>query len=325
MKQTFKLALALLCAIAPLISCNKIDNIPAYSPENNRYNINVTLGGSAVNIETKSTGEAATVSANEAKVNTLQVLVFRGDFIDAYGTVSNASTLSLSCTAGERTVYAVVNAPDLSGVSSKAAFESTVVDLSANTPSSFVMVGSKAVTLPGTKSVEVSVSRLVSRVVIKKITRNFTSPSLAALGFKVDKIYLVNAAGSFNYAQTAAPSKWYNLDENKSELPALLSDAPSVSISNNSSYSTLHYFYAMPNPATSKTTKLVVEATLGTQKYYYPIALPAMQPNKSYEIAGITVKRGGSDDPDTPVTADDISFTVTVNNWTTSEIAEQII
>ena len=325
MKQTFKMALVYMCAAVSLISCNKFDQDASNHLDNSQCNITVTLGGAAVDIETKSTGEAATVSANEAKVNTLQVLVFRGDFIDAYGTVNNASSLSLSCTAGSRTIYAVVNAPDLSGVSSKSAFESMVVDLSANTPSAFVMVGSKTVTLPGTKSVEISVSRLVSRVVLKKITRNFTSPSLAALGFKVDKIYLVNAAGSYNYGQSAAPAKWYNLDENKSELPTLLSDSPAASIANNSSYSTLHYFYAMPNPASSKVTKLVVEATLGTQKYYYPIALPAMQPNKSYEITGITINRGGSDDPNTPVSSDNISFNVVVSNWTTSEIGEQII
>ena len=325
MKQTFKFALAFLCAAASVISCNKFDNSPAYGVEDSRCNINVTLGGAAVNIETKTTGEAAAISANEAKVNSLQVLVFRGDLIDAYATVSNASSLSLSCTAGSRTVYAAVNAPDLSGVSSKSAFEAMVVDLSANTPSSFVMVGSETVTLPGTKSVVVNVSRLVSRVVIKEIKRQFTSPSLAALGFKVDKIYLVNAAGSYNYGQSAAPSKWYNEKTNKSELPDLLYDAPAATIANGSSYSTLHYFYAMPNPASSKVTKLVVEATLGTQKYYYPIALPAMQPNKSYEITGITIKRGGSEDPDTPVTSDDISFGVTVSGWTTSEIAEQII
>ena len=326
MKQFSTMALIAVCAAVSLISCNKFQTDPfVNSQQDNTCNINVTLGGAAVDIETKATGEAAAVSANEAKVNTMQVLVFRGDLIDAYGTVSNASSLSLSCTAGSRKIYAVVNAPDLSSVSSLSAFESMVVDLSANTASSFVMVGSKTVTLPGTKTVEIEVSRLVSRVVIKKITRNFTSPSLAALGFKVDKIYLVNAAGSYNYGQTAAPSKWYNLGENKSELPALLYDAPAAPIANNSSYSTLHYFYAMPNPATSNVTKLVIEATLGTQKYYYPVALPAMLPNKSYEITGVTIKRGGSEDPDTPITSDSITFSVTVKGWETTGIDEQII
>lgn len=326
MKHFFRIAPALACAALTLIACNKFQADPFEEEQQGQLcNINVTLGGAAVDIQTKATGEAASIATAEAKVNSLQVLVFRGDILDAYATVNNASTLSLSCTAGSRKIYAVVNAPDLSSVSSLSAFEAAAVDLSANTTSSFVMVGSKTVTLPGTKSVEIDVSRLVSRVVLKKISRNFTSPSLAALGFKVDKIYLVNAAGSFNYGQTAAPTKWYNLGENKSELPALLYDAPSATVANNSSYNTLHYFYAMPNPASSKVTKLVVEATLGTQKYYYPIALPAMEPNKSYEIAGVTIKRGGSENPDTPITSDDISFSVTVKNWVTSEISEQLI
>ncbi len=312
-------------ALAALFSsCNKFEETAPESAPEQRYNIDVTLGGAAIEVETKATGEAATVAANEASVTSLQVLVFRGDFLDAYGT-SNSTSVSVSCTAGTRTIYAVVNGPDLSAVTSLAALESTVVDLSANSTNSFVMVGKTSTTLPGTKSVTVPVSRMVSRIVLKKITRNFLAPSLQGLSFRVDSIYVVNAAGNINYKLDAAPGKWYNQSKDKGELPALLRDTPGATIANNASYSTPHYFYVMPNPATSKTTRLVIVATVGTHKYYYPVNLPAMQNNKSYEIAGVTIKRGGSDNPDNPVSSDDISFSVTVSGWTTSDIAEQII
>lgn len=325
MKPTISATIASVLAMAALLSsCNKFEAPAAQAPDEQRYNINVTLGGAAVEVETKTTGEAATVSANEALVNTLQVLVFRGDFLDAYGT-ANASSVSVSCTSGSRTVYAVVNGPDLSAVTSLSALENTVVDLSANSTNSFVMVGKSLATLPGTSSVTVPVSRLVSRIVLKKITRNFIAPALQGLTFRVDSIYVVNAAGNVNYRMDAAPSKWYNQSKDKGELPALLRDTPGANIANNASYSTPHYFYVMPNPGTAKTTRLVIAATLGTQKYYYPVNLPALQNNKSYEIAGVTIKRGGSDNPDTPVSFADISFSVTVSGWTTSDIAEQLI
>ena len=325
MKHTISKTIASVLALAALFSsCNKFEGPQMQSGPEQRYNINVTLGGAAVEIETKLTGDASTVSTNESKINSLQVLVFRGDFLDAYGT-ANSNSVSVSCTAGSRTIYAVVNGPNLSGVTSLSALESTMVDLSANSANSFVMSGKTVTTLPGTKSVTVPVSRMVSRIVLKKITRNFTAASLQGLTFKVDSIYVVNAAGSFNYAMNAAPGKWYNQDKDRGDLPALLRDTPGATIANNASYSTPHYFYVMPNPGSSKTTKLVIVATLGTQKYYYPVSLPALQYNKSYEIAGVTVKRGGSDNPDTPVTSDDISFSVTVAGWTTSDIEEQIM
>lgn len=324
MKQTINALIVSLAAVFALFSCNKFE-APA-SPDNDgeRFELGVSLGGAAVDVQTKVTGEAATISANDAKVNSLQVLVFRGDFLDAYGT-ANASSLTLSCTAGTRAIWTVVNGPDLSGITSLNALKSTMVDLSANTASSFVMVGSTSATLPGTKTVTVPVSRMVSRIVLKKITRNFTSASLQSLTFRVDSIYVVNAAGNFNYNLSASPTKWYNEGKDKGEVPGLLRDAPAATIANNSSYSTPHYFYVMPNAATSKTTRLVIAATLGSQKYYYPVDLPALQNNKSYEITGVTIKRGGSDNPDTPVTSDDISFGVSVTGWTTSSIAEQII
>lgn len=319
-----KTIVSVLASAALFSSCNKYEAPMAGNAPEQRYNINVTLGGAAVDIQTKTTGEVATVSSNEARVNTLQVLVFRGDFLDAYGMV-NASSVSVSCTAGSRTIYAVVNGPDLSGVTSKSALESTVIDLSSNSTNSFVMVGSTTTTLPGTKSVSVPVSRLVSRIVIKKITRNFLAPALQSLPFTVDSIYVVNAAGNYNLGLSASPGKYYNVAKFKGDVPGLLMDAPGAAIANSASYSTPHYFYVMPNSGSAKTTRLVIAATLGTQKYYYPVNLPAMQNNKSYEIAGLTVKRGGSEDPDTPVSFDDISFSVSVTGWTTNDISEQII
>ncbi|MBR0109768.1 MAG: hypothetical protein IJM05_04120, partial [Bacteroidales bacterium] len=69
MKTTIKHALLwVLAASALFYSCNKFESTEAQGPDEPRYNINVTLGGAAIEVETKTTGEASTVSANEAKV-----------------------------------------------------------------------------------------------------------------------------------------------------------------------------------------------------------------------------------------------------------------
>lgn len=325
MKNFFNIMGIALSTALMLSSCNKsIDPTIQAVPDEARFSLEVSLGGSAGQVETKVSGETSTVSAGESKVNSLQVLVFRGDFLDAY-TKSTAASVSVSCTEGSRSVYAVVNAPDLSGISSLTALKAKVIDLADNSGTSFVMVGSKSVTIPATGTVSIDVERIVSRVVVKSISRDFESPSLAALSFKVDKIYLVNAAGNAKLDFSGAPAKWYNEGSDKSQVAALLSDAPAAAIANKTSYSTAHYFYAMPNPASAKKTLLVVEATLGDQKYYYPVELPALEHNCSYEISKLTIKRPGSDSPTDTVTSASASFTVTVTPWETTVIEEEII
>lgn len=308
-----------LLGIVSLASCNKTISEVEY-PEGELCSLVVNASSE---ISVKTTGSKETITANEKLIKTLQVFVFRGDFLDAYQKATTSS-VSLTCTAGERRVYAVVNAPDLSSISSKSALEAYLVDLSANTASSLVMIGVANATLPGEETVNIAVNRMVARVVVNKISREFESASLGALKFVVKGIYLSDVAGNGSISGAAAPSKWYNTSNKKDDCPALLSDKPNAEIADKGAYSTTHYFYSMPNKVAQK-TKLVVEAQLGDKTFYYPIELPALESNKSYEIANILVKRPGADTPDAPVTSDAITFSVSVNDWITVPIVEQII
>ena len=309
---------AFAAALAALVACNKNEATPM-QPQNPESLVPCELTVGICGAMTKATAVSAD---NEAKVNNLQVFVFRGDDLDAYASVDNAQELTLSCTAGERAVYALVNAPDYSTVPGKAALLAKVSELSANSLSNFEMVGSKSVTLPQSEKVSIDVNRIASRVVLKKITRNFTSEALQALNFKVDAIYLINVAGNTSYDLSAAPSKWYNVAENKSELASLLYDAPASLITNGQSYSTAHTFYAYPNDLAVNTTRLVIETTLGETKYYYPINLPEMAANKSYEIEEVKITRPGSDNPDEPVSFADATFSINVIDWTVVPVTE---
>ena len=305
-------------ALAALVACNKNEATPM-QPQDQESLVACELTVGICGTMTKAT---AVTADNEAKVNKLQVFVFRGDDLDAYASVENAKELTLSCTAGERVVYALVNAPDYSTVPGKAALLAKVSELEANTLTNFEMVGSKTVTLPQSEKVAIDVNRIASRVVLKKITRNFTSAALQALDFTVDAIYLVNVAGNTSYDLTAAPAAWYNVAENKGELASLLYDAPAAPIENGQSYPTAHIFYAYPNDLAVHTTRIVIETTLGETKYYYPINLPAMDSNKSYEIEEVKITRPGSDNPDEPVSFEDASFSINVIDWTVVPVTE---
>ena len=309
---------AFAAALAALVACNKNEATPV-QPQNHEPLTPCELTVGICGAMTKAT---AVTTENEAKVNNLQIFVFRGDDLDAYASVDNAKELTLSCTAGERAVYALVNAPDYSTVPGKAALLAKVSELSANSLANFEMVGSKTVTLPQSETVSIDVNRIASRVVLKKITRNFTSAALQALDFTVDAIYLVNVAGNTSYDLTAAPAAWYNVAENKGELAGLLYDAPASAIANGQSYDTGHTFYGYPNDLAVNTTRLVIETTLGSTKYYYPINLPQMDSNKSYEIEEVKITRPGSDDPDEPVSFEDASFSINVIDWTVVPVTE---
>ena len=328
--------IAFLAAVAATfctVACNKnmdtqINEVPEPVQSQGRYDLTVNVRGGDL-VQTKSTTITA---ANEVQVNNLQVFVFRGDALDAYASVNNEDELTLSCTAGERQVYALVNCPDLSAVSTKTALLATSSLLSQNSGTSFQMIGHQdGVDLPEDSPVTIDVHRLAARVVIKKITRAFTAAALAAKTFSIDQIFLINVAGDTNYGETAAPSVWFNKQAYASEQAAFTYDAPAASLANNASYSTVHSFFAYPNASADsdaavwspRHTRLVVKATQGTDVYYYPITLPALESNKSYEIAELILTRPGSDDPDKPVSIQECTFQINVLGWTTVAVADE--
>ena len=325
--------LAAVAATLCTVACNKnmdaqINEVSDSAQQQERYDLKVNVRSGDL-VQTKSTTITA---ANEITVNNLQVFVFRGDALDAYATVNNDDELTVSCTAGEREVYALVNCPDLSAVSTKTALLATSSLLSGNSGTSFQMIGHQdEVDLPEDSPVTINVHRIASRVVIKKITRAFTVSALAAKSFTIDQIFLTNVAGDINYGETASPTIWYNKQAYNSEQAAFTYDAPAASLANNASYNTVHNFYAYPNPSSdsdaavwsARHTRLVVKATLGTDVYYYPITLPILEANKSYEIEELILTRPGSGSPDKPVTFEDCTFQINVVGWTTVDVTDE--
>ena len=306
-------------AVGALVACNKelpsqgTDNVLPHE-ESQMHELTVSVKGAGLSTK-------ALTTTDEAKVNDLQVFVFRSgsNALDAYANAKSATQLSLSCTTGEKNIIAIVNAPDMKDVATKDALLAKISELSGNALNNFEMIGTATATVPTEMGITVTVDRIASRVVIKKVTRDFASPALASVNFTIDAIYLVNAAGDLNYGKTGAPSKWYNTAKNLNEQAALLVDSPAAAVANKESHAVAHYFYAYPNLNSADDqvadTRLVVEATLDGRKYYYPVTMPKMESNKSYEISELKITRPGSDNPDKPIEIMDQDFKITVNPW----------
>ncbi|MBO4570312.1 MAG: FimB/Mfa2 family fimbrial subunit [Bacteroidales bacterium] len=313
------------------------------------------LDGGAITIEfAVPEATRAVAQGNEATISDVQLLLFNqnGSLYKFHSlTASEISAKSASLTNvlnGNYTVYVVANGPDLSGKSTLESFLATAIDLeTCNSPSSdFVMEGHGDVTVSGsgTTNISVSISRYVSRVVLKSITNGLPS---AYGSLTVDRVFLSNAVrvqeigGDCDPGNT--PGNWYNKEGRKDEstrnaahiingstytasAPALTFATIGTSLANGGKWNGTKYFYAYPNdsaanpdgfkePFAAQKSVLVIVGTFGGNTYYYPVILRnGMDRNTSYEISA-TITGAGSDDPNKPVTSGSLRVTVSIDNW----------
>lgn len=338
MKRLFILAALPLLALA---SCNKEAKTSVPASPATPIRLVVGVEGSA---STRATGITSNDEATEAKVNSLQVLVFNGDALDGYGSSTNSKTATVACTAGERVIYAVVNAPSLAAVTSKAALLATVSSLAAEI-SNFQMIGSTTETLQHDGAVSIHVDRLAARVVLRGIKNSHENPALASQ-FRINAVYLTNAAGDVDYGQSAGytVSRWYNRRgyEATNNLGNFTYDAVNAALASGETNSDVHFFYSMPNgnegkigletgetAYTPRAARLVIRVEIAGNLYNYPILLPALESNKSYEINLVNITKNGNlddgnhdpddpndDDEERPVTGFEQNFEIVVNDWT---------
>ena len=320
--------------VASAMSCNKNDSPAARTAEKIRIVVDVEGSGTP---GTRVTGVTSNSTSTEAKVNSLQIFVFNGEQLDGYGSSSGSLTATASCTAGTRDIWAVVNAPALTSVSSKSQLLATVSNLAAEI-SNFQMIGSKSETLQKDGNVKITVDRLAARVVLKGIKNALTNAAQAA-SFKVLSVYLTNVAGDvdFGHSSSYTVSKWYNRRgyQSANNLGNFTYDSVNKTIASGATDSQAHAA-AVGGPWSPRAARLVIKAEIAGVVYDYPITLPALESNKSYEISLVTITRlGNPDDGNEPDNDDDIDeekpvvgfdqgFEITVNPWTVVTITETI-
>ena len=350
-----KKTLFIMAAIASMAcSCDKNSDCEPCQEADTKATLNVSLDFED-EPQTRATSYV-TAQTYETKVNDVQVLVF--DSTGALNAYVDADTktsgISISTTAGSKTVWAVVNGPNLSSITTLSALQSTAVDLGANSTTEttgFVMAGSTTCTVGSSAATaSIAVKRLVARVALQKINNSLPG-SYGAL--TVNNVTLINVAGNQNLAGSASVSTWYNKMGRKdgatatgqiidgstfvASHPTLTFKSVGSAVANGGSLTptTPYLFYCYPNSTTTdatgwsssftaRKTRLVVAATIGGTKYYYPVVIDTPARNTAYTVE-LTITGLGSTDPDKPVQKGSITASVTVEGWASGAVYNETI
>lgn len=320
-----KLYFAAFAAALAIMGCNKAGYAPDHgtttdsnAPVGDEQTVQLTVSVSDADPETKITGVI-----NDKKVNTLQVIVFNKHGLYETSAVAADSKVTFSCTAGYKKIVALVNTDTQTNITTYDELSARKASLVGTDGDNCVMVGETESDIASTGSVQIDVKRLASMVVLKSVSTNFGSSYLKNLPFEIKSVYLINAAGERAFIGDDEPALIYNEGayDSSTSLDTLYDEVTDGTLTSGGlSYDVDHFFYCYPNPSSMK-TRLVIEATIDSDTYYYPIELPDLQPNSKYSYS-VTIKGLGKDSPNILLTPVDLTASVTVTTWaeTSSEV-----
>ena len=269
-------------------------------------------------------------------INTLQVFVFDENGNLEASDMKASDSIVLTCKAGLKKIVCLVNAPEVTDATTYSELCSTSSFLTDNSIDSMVMSGETEVNLTATSSVTIPVSRLAAKVVLRQVMNNFKFNTDQDAEFLVTHVYLLNVGAERGFLSDASPKEWYNkMELDMAEAPAFTYEQLSspVKLPYSSTWTADKYFYCYPNPTetdssdetwSARRTRLVLEATLNGEVMYYPVTLPVIEPNSSYEVT-VRITRRGSPSPDIPVTGIAAEFSVDVLSWITRDRIEEVI
>ena len=277
-------------------------------------------------LETQTKASGTGSEADEKTLSSVQVFVFNASgVLEAYKTGTTGS-LDLSCTKGKKTVAALVNAPEAGGVKTLEELRGMTTLLSDNGRKAFVMYGQTAVSVNAASiAVTIEVHRFAAKIVIRKITNRMELPQYQSSPIEVKSLYLINVAGDALLSKFSGPSLWLNKGVNEASNDCLYYEkTTSLPIAFGSSDAAAHHFYCYPNPVSADSssaewvprhTRLIVEAGIGGNVYYYPVTLPVINGNTVYTINELTITRLGAATPDVDSVIGSASFRITVTPW----------
>ena len=251
-----------------------------------------------------------------------------------YSTSDSGEDIPMSLRAGRLySCYAIVNystggtgAFVPAQVVASAQLENKLAYLGDNAPGNLLMFGSRTVTpTEGAGDCSVSVRRLVSRINVSGIAVDFSDkPYLAEKTFTLRHVYITNAYRTTPYGRDFSSAElsqgraaWYNSggwhrgENGEPAMDALLGKRHlNTVITAASPFTQTLTFYAFPNPTevqedqhqldswTRRCTRIVIEATLGSETVYYQVDVPAMERNHVYTASNIIIRGRGSSDPE---------------------------
>lgn len=292
----------------------------------------VTLKVSVQNSETKVVS-----GSDETAIKNYQVFLFKDNGIIEDYVNQSSPDISLDCTVGTKTVIVLANAPAMGDVMDLETLSARTSLLSDNAPDAFVMEGRQNVTILNSNGayISITVTRKVARVKLASLKVEIDMPQYRSLPFKVQSVYLINVPAEMPYFGTVESPLWYNksgyVQEDYNAL--IYDDMEDFEITAETPYVAENVFYCYPNNTSTdsfdaawcpRNTRLVVEATLGDEKYYYPVKLPKLEQNMRYEV-NLVITRPGAATPDSDINKFAADFNISVNNWSTgSSIKKEI-
>jgi hypothetical protein len=293
-------------------------------------------GGISVTLEfeselTKASGDYLESLSVEDRINRVDVLVFdrqTGDLNASKAVTGVDDPCQFSVTTGEKVIYAVANAPDLSNILNVSQLEQVVNDLSTTDyrNDGFMMVGSSGcqVRLGEVAEPVINLKRMVARVVIKKMKNKFASQFGS---ITVDCMFLANAnmvqtlggvsSQPVNVGGYADASKTMPIGKNgvTGECPLYMFRQLGIVIPEGATKSDVNYMYCHPTNDEAKTCVYLLLTVAGNKCYYRVPLLDGLQSNKTYTIELEFLNRGPALPPDGDLQKGDIKAVVTVSGW----------
>lgn len=268
--------------------------------------------------------------AAESKINRAILYVFdaaTGLLNSSYSDTTGHFSLTLA--DGRYDFAVLVNRTDPEPVGF-ADLRQTVVSLGENRPGSFVMYGAATdVDIISSRTLTLTARRLVSKVNYR-LAVDWENKAYRDREFVVKGAYMSNVAGdALLGGEWWEPQEWYNrMFHAQSASSDLLYGNESCVLEDGDALSSIHTFYVLPNPCedchvqsvfTPRCTRLVVEARLDGETYYYPVTLPGIEPNTAYEV-NLTVRGPGMRHPeDESIAVGALDIAVRVCDWESGE------
>lgn len=275
--------------------------------------------------DTKSVG-----TEDESRVGNFQVYIFdSAGGLEAYGNVRQKNSTTLQCKPGTKQIVAIVNAPDMNDIKSYQELKDKTSYMKDNTWGQFIMTGELTEDVDASADITIPVKRILGKITVTSITNAMALEYHKTMRFEVTNIFLINVPGTTGYLDEKTPELWYSerkISQSSSEVHLLVNRTKSdnIKVPYGETVAVGETYYSYPNSTetdsssegdwTPRYTRLVVEAWLGSDKYYYPISVPGLERNTAYEIK-LTVTGPGSKSPDVPVVFANAPFTISIDEW----------
>lgn len=333
MNMNTKIICAMVMAVL-LLSCEKKVSETGSVYEESEVSLEIVMAPE----QTRSSDEG---DEGESSMSDYQVLIYDSSsrMLETYAVASSGS-VEVKCTRGQKEIVVLANAPDVSSALSYDDLLKAKSYLKDNSLGSFVMEGYESLDLTSDcGTVVIDVRRIVSKVVLTGVTVDFENDRYDEQDFILKRLYLTNVPGFRTYFEHKGEiGLWYNQDRMDDSLDEglkglLYQDIADFNMKNERSYETRHQFYTYPNPYdaedsgsgwTPRPTRLVVEAQLGEDLYYYPVTLPKLNQNIRYHVS-LHIARPGALNPDEDMEKQAAVFTVNVLDWQGTEVVTESI